>query len=200
LGIYSRRSSSRYEDDGGTLHVGQVFDTMAYDGLGRRVSQTVAGTGPGTDMATHYYDSSGDQVLEERNGSGQVLKQHVWGATYVDELVQTGINADPPDGSEQDVETFYTALQDANFDGLGPVDNSGNLVDRYSYTPYGERTVYADGGANDAGLYAASAHSARVMVGWVDRRPWGVEIYPFRPIYRCICDGNRSKPPFAWKI
>ena len=34
-------------------------------------------------------------MIETRNGSDMVLKQQVWGLTYVDELVQTSINSDP---------------------------------------------------------------------------------------------------------
>ena len=38
------------------------------------------------DCAYHYY-YDGPSAVETRNGSGQVLKQQVWGITYIDELV-----------------------------------------------------------------------------------------------------------------
>ncbi len=44
-----------------------------------------------------------------------------WGLGYVDELVQIGINDDPTDAGEDDCETFYWAMQDANYNVLGMV-------------------------------------------------------------------------------
>ena len=76
-------------------------------------------------------------MIETRNGSDDVLKQHIWGTRYVDELLQIGINDDPTDAGEDDCETFYWALQDANYNVLGVTLSSGRLVERYEYTPYG---------------------------------------------------------------
>jgi len=36
-------------------------------------------------------------------------------------------------------------LQDANYNVIGLVNNAGGLVERYEYTPYGQRTVYSRG-------------------------------------------------------
>ncbi|MFB3891146.1 MAG: hypothetical protein ACE15C_03885 [Phycisphaerae bacterium] len=47
---------------------------------------------------TYHYYHNGQSCVEERNGAGQTIRQHVWGLTYIDELVQTGINQDPSDG------------------------------------------------------------------------------------------------------
>jgi hypothetical protein len=33
-------------------------------------------------------------MIETRNGSGDVLQQYVWGLTYIDELVQVGVNTE----------------------------------------------------------------------------------------------------------
>ncbi len=33
-------------------------------------------------------------MIETRNDSAEALKQHVWDLTYVDELVQVGVNCD----------------------------------------------------------------------------------------------------------
>jgi hypothetical protein len=44
-------------------------------------------------MDSVYHNSfNGQSVIEERNGSNQFIKDHVWGLTYVDEAVQTRIN------------------------------------------------------------------------------------------------------------
>jgi hypothetical protein len=36
---------------------------------------------------------AGQSIVETRNGSNQATRQFVWGAMYVDELVQIGINS-----------------------------------------------------------------------------------------------------------
>jgi YD repeat-containing protein len=75
-----------YCDSNGDVQQGATFDTMAYDGLGRRISQAVTGEGSANDLTTHYYYSTANQILEERNGSDQTIKQQFWGVQYVDEL------------------------------------------------------------------------------------------------------------------
>jgi len=82
--------------DSGVTH-GQTFDWMQYDARGRRVSKAVSNTGQWDCTYNYYYD--GDQMIEERNGSNQVLKQHVWGLTYVDELIQVAANSNPTSGT-----------------------------------------------------------------------------------------------------
>jgi hypothetical protein len=66
-------------------------------------------------MTYHLYHD-GQRIVEERNGSGQVIRQYVWGRTYADELCQIGINDDPadanegPSGNQCLADTFYYAL------------------------------------------------------------------------------------------
>jgi RHS repeat-associated protein len=154
-----------YRDSNGDVQKGSTFDTMAYDGLGRRISQNVTGEGSANDLTTHYYYSTANQIMEERNGSDQTLKQQVWGVQYVDELVQEGINSNP--STDQTADTTYTVLQDANFNVTGIVNSNGTLVERYQYDAYGARTAYVNGGSNDAGLNLSSSQAARVVVGGV---------------------------------
>lgn len=47
--------------------------------------------------------------------------------------------------SENLCERHFYALPDANYNVLGMVNAAGNLVERYSYTPYGQRTVFSHG-------------------------------------------------------
>ena len=84
-----------------------------------------------------------------RDGSNDVLTQHVWGTQYVDELVQVGHNDDPEDAGEDDCETFYYACHNANFNVMGIVTAGGDLKERYEYTPYGQRSVFKSPGSND---------------------------------------------------
>lgn len=46
-------------------------------------------------------------------------------------------------------ETHYV-LQDANFNVTAIIETDGDVVERYSYTPYGKRTVFDDNWALDA--------------------------------------------------
>jgi hypothetical protein len=90
---------------------------------------------------------AGDRLVELRVGS-TVHQQFVWapqGVGYVDELVQVSLNQDPGDSSENQCERHFYALADANYNVLGMVNAAGNLVERYSYTPYGQRTVFSHG-------------------------------------------------------
>jgi len=87
----------------------------------------------------YYYN--GQQLIETRNGSDQTLKQHVWGLQYIDELVQIAINTAPTNNNNC-VHTFYVC-QDANFNVMGVLTRTGRLIERYEYTPYGQRTIYS---------------------------------------------------------
>lgn len=141
---------------------GATTATMAYDGLGRMIVETVENAGS-FDHETHLY-YNGQQRIETRNGSGLVLKQHVWGLDYIDELIEVAVNQDPVDLSpddESDCEWRFVAVHNAQYNVLGLITAPGNmangtaayghaggagtLVEWYAYTPYGQRTVYSRG-------------------------------------------------------
>jgi hypothetical protein len=86
-----------------------------------------------------FVAASGWKMVEMQDASANVLKQWVWGLEYIDELVQIAINDDPADGMESVCETTYYALQNANYNVIGLVESDGDLIERYEYTPYGER-------------------------------------------------------------
>mgnify|MGYP006294570813 FL=1 len=67
-----------------------------------------------------------------QDNSGAEIKQQVWGTQYVDELLFVNHNRMFP----------FWVMQDSNYNVLGLVNNAGRLVERYEYTPYGQRTVY----------------------------------------------------------
>ncbi len=154
-----------YRDSSGTLQRGQTFDAMRYDPKGRRLSKAVSNTGQWDCTYNYYYDQ--DRMIEERNGSNQTMKQHVWGLTYIDELVQVAANSNPTTGNS--CSNLFWASQDANFNVLGLVNSSGSLVERYEYTPYGQRKVlFAAGNTSsgntssyDPGCYAIAYASPR---------------------------------------
>jgi RHS repeat-associated protein len=94
-------------------------------------------------------------MIETRNYYDEVIKQNVWGKQYVDEILQVGINTDPGDdddvgtgGVQDNCETYYYAVQDANYNVMGLVNSTGDLVERYEYTPYGRRRVFINAGSD----------------------------------------------------
>jgi hypothetical protein len=109
--------------------------TCHYDGTGRRIVKVISGSGD-LDAPYHYY-YHGQQLIETRDGSDDVLAQQVWGLHYIDELVQIAhaISGGKPNN-------FFYPLQDANYNVLGLLHEDGRLIERYEYTPYGQRTVY----------------------------------------------------------
>ena len=109
---------------------GTTLETLAYDGLGRRVSGTASGTT--TDL---YYD--GWQVVEEKVGSNTQVR-NVWSPAYVDALVMRDRDTD---GNGTLDERLWVQT-DANWNVTALVNGSGAVVERYAYDPFGTRTVY----------------------------------------------------------
>jgi len=146
-----------------TYHEGSTISTSSYDGLGRRIKKAITHSGDSDYTYVYYYD--GQRIIEERNGADQTIKTYVWGNEYIDELVQINTYVG--------TEGSYWAMQDANFNILGVVNESGRQVERYEYTPYGQRTIYgrqtvltdvqeATSWANDAMLTYPQLTSARI--------------------------------------
>jgi RHS repeat-associated protein len=105
-----------------------------YDGLNRRIKRVEGAT------TRHFYYTENWQCLEERaTEAGTALKQFVWGAQYVDELVARDRDADNNSGNGLE-ERLY-ALQDALYNVTGLVSTAGSVQERFGYTAYGESTV-----------------------------------------------------------
>ena len=106
--------------------------TYTYDALNRRIQKVVVSTG----STTNYY-YCGDQAIEERDANNKILATYVFGIWEDDVLqMQRGGN------------TYYYHKNH-----LGSVvaitDDSGNLVERYEYDPYGQPSFFD---ANDNAL------------------------------------------------
>jgi RHS repeat-associated protein len=104
---------------------GNTLKTYKYDAMNRRVAETVV-----SDTTDLYY-SAGWQVLEERLNGAEKYR-YVWSPVYVDAMVLR----DRLDASER-----LWVQQDANFNVTAITDNSGNVLERYVYDPYGKVTV-----------------------------------------------------------
>ena len=119
---------------------GNTLKSCAYDGLHRRISETAGGT------TTDLYYSDSWQVLEERVASGGTSVprvQYVWSPVYVDALVLR----DRDSNGDGTFDERLWVVQDANYNVTAIFDNSGTIIERYAYDPFGQVTIL-DAGRN----------------------------------------------------
>ena len=83
------------------------------------------------------YYSAAWQVVEERQ-AGSSPTQYVLSPVYVDALILRDRLPLPPTGTTE----RYWVQQDANWNVTAIVDNSGAVVERYVYYPYGGVAIY----------------------------------------------------------
>ncbi len=93
-----------------------------YDVMGRRIRKDVAG------QVTNYF-YSGNQVMEERDGSGNILKQYIYG-NGIDELLRIDVY-------ENGTVTSYFVHTNAVGSVTAITDADGNIVERISYDAFG---------------------------------------------------------------
>ncbi len=132
-----------------------VLVAYGYDALNRRIVVT---TDPGEVSQTvqiRYY-SADWQVLEDVDaGDSSVDARYVWSAVYVDAMVLR--DADLDDNGT--LESRLYVLSDANFNVTALVDESGVVVERFIYDPYGRFEVLnADWTADTGGSDYAWVH------------------------------------------
>ena len=70
---------------------------------------------------------------------------------------------DPWGEGEENCDAFYYAAHDANYNVIGLFESDGDLLERYEYTPYGERTVYTSAGSNDVTCRSPIMESKRAV-------------------------------------
>jgi RHS repeat-associated protein len=165
-------SSLAYDNDGNTLTdengqtytynawnqmvsaksaAGATLATYTYDAQGRRITDTEGGA-----TTEIYYDNQW-QNIEERQG-GMVARQNVWGLGYVNQLVERDDNSTNGNlgvsGSGLG-ERLY-AQQDLNWSVVSLVDASGNVVQRATFTPYGEATFLTPSWSTTSDAYSVT--------------------------------------------
>ena len=105
-----------------------------YDGQNHRlIKQKYDGSGNLASTVDYFYNAQW-QCLEEQEtpvGGSTVTTEYVWGMQYIDDLIARDI------GSNR----LY-AMQGKQFKMIALSDTSGSVVERYSYTPYGEVVIY----------------------------------------------------------
>ncbi len=105
---------------------GALLVQCSYDPLNRRLMKVTA-----TGTTTFAWD--GFQCVEERDGMNAITRQYVWGPG-IDELLQ----------QQTPTATYYS-----HENGIGSVcaltDQTGAVVERYQYDPFGNATVTLNG-------------------------------------------------------
>jgi RHS repeat-associated protein len=127
-----------------------VVARYSYDGLGRRVTERHL-------LISDLYYSDQWQVLEERTrGIAPAQAQNVWSPVYVDALVLR----DQSSRGDGTLDQRLYVQQDANWDVTALVDGKagsptlGQVVERYTYDPYGVASVYTGAWASRGGASA----------------------------------------------
>jgi hypothetical protein len=104
-----------------------------YDGRNYQIVRTsVSGS---TNDTGHFYYSDQWQLLQQSGvGGGPAQRQFVWGSRYIDDLVLRDRDT-TGDGTLD--ERLY-ALRDANWNVTALSDPTGDVVERYQYSAYGQ--------------------------------------------------------------
>jgi RHS repeat-associated protein len=143
-----------------------------YDGLNRQIITNTYDSFGNLYQTTHYFLSAQNQVLEERLGdSTSASQQYVWGLRYVNDLVlrdDASVAGDLGIAGSGLGQRLY-AIQDANWNVVAIADTSGAVVERYTYTAYGQVAFRnADFSKTDGGLGDVSNYGSTILFGGMD--------------------------------
>jgi RHS repeat-associated protein len=108
-----------------------VVTTYTYDAFGRRIAKT-------TGSNTTRYVYAGWDVIQERNGSNELLRSYLLSGQATDGVVAMTTH-DPATGAAED---NYFYLKDARGNVVALATPAGAVVERYVYDAYGTPTVY----------------------------------------------------------
>ncbi|MCA9077758.1 MAG: RHS repeat-associated core domain-containing protein, partial [Planctomycetaceae bacterium] len=127
--------------DGSDTTIGEY----AYDGRNYRITKAIhdAGTLTHTD---HFYYNENWQALEVRREiSGtedpDPREQYVWHPDYIDSLAVRYFDADTDGNLAENSDGPHYYTQGANYHVLAITDDSGTVLERYHYDPYGRLSV-----------------------------------------------------------
>jgi RHS repeat-associated protein len=131
---------------------GQTVAEYTYDSMNRRFRKVVSNSGIDGNAAngTTEYFYKDWQTIEEQDGSGNVLRQYVYGR-YIDEPLTLDDRsggqsvADLNDGSGVDRLFYHCNTQYSTF---ALTNEEGGIVEGYQYDAYGRQTVITDPGSD----------------------------------------------------
>ncbi len=103
----------------------QVIAEYKYDPFGRRIQKLI--NVPSYQLINYLYD--GGRVIEERDGSNNLIQRYIYGAGIDEVLILEKANGDK-----------YWYYYDALGNVVNLTDNNGNLVTTYYYDVYGDFT------------------------------------------------------------
>ncbi|MEZ6090176.1 MAG: RHS repeat-associated core domain-containing protein, partial [Pirellulaceae bacterium] len=105
-----------------------------YDGRNHRLAKDLYDGAGLLESTVKFFYNSAWQCLEERATSvvgSPSTATYVWGQQYIDDLICRDFSA----------QRIY-AMQDRQFKTIGLISTTCTVLDRYSYTPYGQATIY----------------------------------------------------------
>ena len=131
---------NRLAEARGGEHVSAHYD---YDGLNRRIAKQFDSHSPqslrGLDSVEHFYHSRRWQVLETRAADcAAAATQFIWSPRYIDAPILRDAYSDGAISSSDRL--YYTV--DANMNVTVLLSASGQPLERYVYSPYGELSVF----------------------------------------------------------
>jgi RHS repeat-associated protein len=120
-----------------------------YDGLNRRIQKDPGETS--LTVANYYYNQNW-QLIEERDvgtSGPEKIDQYVWSARYIDSPIFRFHDGNGDGDMLDAVDNYRYFTTDANHNVTATIDIvTWSVVNRYSYTPYGEATEYDDDWSN----------------------------------------------------
>jgi RHS repeat-associated protein len=127
-----------HADSSGTQ--GSLIASYEYDGAGRRIQKTTGGH-----TMDYFYNEDCQNIETRQDGCSNPIDQTIFDIRYVDAPIVRFHDGDT-DGT---IDNTLYAMQDANFNVTALANASGTVVERYVYTPYGQRKVLEANFADD---------------------------------------------------
>jgi len=117
-----------------------------YDALGRRIQTILFVPGARRSLASSvkriYFAYDGQQMIYQRQQHAPAKSQRYVYGSYIDEpILKDGVKSD--DTTRETV--FYSRNQQYSVTAL--TNSSGDVVERYAYSPYGETTIFNAAGS-----------------------------------------------------
>jgi len=136
------------DDDQNPGQQGDLIATYEYDGLNQRIVKYVA---DGDDTFDNYLNGNWQTLEVRKNGSANPIEQYLYDARYIDAVVIRFYNGNTDGDYNDDADNILYPTTDAQFNVTAVVaESSGDVVERYLFTPYGARTVLDADWSTDA--------------------------------------------------